>query len=139
VRIPDIDLDDRSFQQLVSEARERVATACPEWTDHNVSDPGITLIELFAWMTDMLVYRLNRVPDKLHVRLLELLDIRLEPPVAAEVDVRFRLASPTVAPVQIAAVSTEVATERTIDTEAVVFQVEEDMTIPAARPAFQGS
>jgi predicted phage baseplate assembly protein len=134
MRIPDIQLDDRSFQTLVTEARTRVAKACPEWTDHNVSDPGITLIELFAWMTDMLVYRLNRVPDKLHVRLLELLDIRLEPPVAADVDVRFRLAAPAVEPVRIPAIRTEVATERTIDTEAVVFQVEEDFTIPAAQP-----
>ena len=53
---------------------------CPEWTDHNVSDPGITLIELFAWMTETLVYRLNRVPDKIHVALLDLLGIALDPP-----------------------------------------------------------
>ena len=45
---------------------------CPEWTDHNVSDPGVTLIELFAWMTDQLVYRLNRVPDRHYVKFLEL-------------------------------------------------------------------
>ena len=73
--LPQVDLDDRRFQDLVNEARTRVARACPEWTEHNVSDPGITLIELFAWMTDMLVYRLNRVPDKVHVALLELLGI----------------------------------------------------------------
>ena len=59
---------------------------CPEWTEHNVSDPGITLIELFAWMTEMIIYRLNRVPDKLHVALLDLLGIQLEPPVAATTD-----------------------------------------------------
>ena len=55
----------------------------PEWTEHNVSDPGITLIELFAWMTDMLIYRLNRVPDKLHVALLELLGDPAPGPTAA--------------------------------------------------------
>ncbi len=73
MRLPEIQLDDRRFQDLVSEARTRIARSCPEWTEHNVSDPGITLIELFAWMTEMTIYRLNRVPDKLHVALLDLL------------------------------------------------------------------
>ena len=73
MKLPEIQLDDRRFQDLVSEARLKITRACPEWTEHNVSDPGITLIELFAWMTEMTIYRLNRVPDKLHVALLELL------------------------------------------------------------------
>ena len=55
MRLPEIELDDRRFQDLVSEARLKINRACPEWTEHNVSDPGITLIELFAWMTDMLI------------------------------------------------------------------------------------
>ena len=83
-RLPDIQLDDRRFQDLVSEARLRITRSCPEWTEHNVSDPGITLIELFAWMTEMTIYRLNRVPDKLHVTLLELLGIQLDGPSAAD-------------------------------------------------------
>ena len=78
MRLPEIELDDRRFQDLVSEARLQINRACPEWTEHNVSDPGITLIELFAWMTEMTIYRLNRVPDKLHVALLELLGIQLD-------------------------------------------------------------
>ena len=52
--LPQIELDDRDFQDLVNEARMRISQSCPEWTEHNVSDPGITLIELFAWMTEML-------------------------------------------------------------------------------------
>src|SRR5881628_1462829 len=80
MRLPEIELDDRRFQDLVSEARLRIARACPEWTDHNVSDPGITLVELFAWMTEMLIYRVNRIPEKLHVTLLELLGIGRAPP-----------------------------------------------------------
>ena len=47
-------LDDRQFQDLVDEAKKRIPQFCPEWTDHNVSDPGVTLIELFAWMTDLI-------------------------------------------------------------------------------------
>ena len=92
--LPQVQLDDRRFQDLVNEARLRIAHSCPEWTEHNVSDPGITLIELFAWMTDMLVYRVNRIPDKLHVVLLELLGVQLHGPTAARTHVRFRLAAP---------------------------------------------
>ena len=90
--LPEIVLDDRRFQDLVNEARLRIVNSCPEWTEHNVSDPGITLIELFAWMTEMTIYRLNRVPDKLHVALLDLLGIRLDGPSAATTSLRFRLA-----------------------------------------------
>ena len=132
--LPQVELDDRRFQDLVNEARTRIARACPEWTEHNVSDPGITLIELFAWMTDMLVYRLNRVPDKVHVALLELLGITLAPPAPAATDVRFRLAAPAVEPVPVPAWDTEVGTARTARDESIVFQTSTDFTIPALRP-----
>ncbi|HEX6022663.1 MAG TPA: putative baseplate assembly protein [Solirubrobacter sp.] len=135
MRLPEIQLDDRRFQDLVSEARTRIARACPEWTEHNVSDPGITLIELFAWMTEMTIYRLNRVPDKLHVALLDLLGIRLDGPSAATTSLRFRLADAPTEPVLIPGGETEVGTPRTAHDESVIFQVDEDFTIPATRPA----
>ena len=134
-KLPDIQLDDRKFQDLVSEARLRINRSCPEWTEHNVSDPGITLIELFAWMTEMTIYRLNRVPDKLHVTLLELLGIQLDGPSAAATDLRFRLVEPPTEPLLIEGGATEVGTPRTAQDDAIVFQVREDFTIPAARPA----
>ena len=133
--LPELVLDDRSFQDLVEQARKRIALVCPEWTEHNVSDPGITLIELFAWMTEMLIYRVNRVPDKLHVALLELLGIRLEPPTAATTDLRFRLDAPAAGPVQIPAEVTEVGTRRTPTEASIVFRTTESFTIPPARPA----
>ena len=71
--LPVPNLDDRRFQDLVDDAKRLVQQRCPEWTDHNVSDPGVTLIELFAWMTDQLIYRLNRVPDRNYVKFLELI------------------------------------------------------------------
>ncbi|MEA2293310.1 MAG: hypothetical protein QOE86_949 [Solirubrobacteraceae bacterium] len=135
MRLPEIQLDDRRFQDLVYEARRRINRSCPEWTEHNVSDPGITLIELFAWMTEMTIYRLNRVPDKLHVKLLELLGIRLDGPSAARTDLRFRLAGAASEPVAISASATEVGTLRTATEDAIVFHVDEDFTIPALRPA----
>ena len=116
---PTIQLDDRRFQDLVSEARLRINRACPEWTEHNVSDPGITLIELFAWMTEMTIYRLNRVPDKLHVALLELLGIQLDGPERRRAPtLRFRLAAPPTEPLPIPGGATEVGTPRTRDRRA---------------------
>jgi predicted phage baseplate assembly protein len=132
--LPDLNLDDRRFQDLVSEARLRITSTCPEWTEHNVSDPGITLVELFAWMTDMLVYRLNRVPDKLHVALLDLLGIQLAPPAAASTLVRFKLAAPPEDAVAIPSRLTEVATTRTTGGDPIVFQVKDDFTIKPLRP-----
>ncbi|MEA2312008.1 MAG: hypothetical protein QOE28_1976 [Solirubrobacteraceae bacterium] len=135
MKLPEIQLDDRRFQDLVSEARLKITRACPEWTEHNVSDPGITLIELFAWMTEMTIYRLNRVPDKLHVTLLELLGIRLDGPSAAQTSLRFRLVEPPNDKLLIPGGTTEVGTPRTPNEDSIVFQVDEDFEIPAARPA----
>jgi predicted phage baseplate assembly protein len=132
--LPEIVLDDRSFQELVNEARLRIHRTCPEWSEHNVSDPGITLIELFAWMTEMLVYRVNRIPDKLHVALLELLGMRLAPPSCATAQLRFRLAAPAQEPVSIPAGDTEVGTVRTASDESVVFQITEPFTIQPIQP-----
>src|SRR3989304_2200624 len=76
-------LDDRRFQDLVDDAKRLVQQHTRRWTDHNVSDPGVTLIETFAWMTDQLIYRLNRVPDRNYVTLLDLIGVTLFPPTAA--------------------------------------------------------
>lgn len=56
-------LDDRRYADLVEEARALIPSYAPEWTNHNPSDPGITLVELFAYLTEMLLYRVNRVTD----------------------------------------------------------------------------
>src|ERR671915_117268 len=91
--LPAPDLDDRRFQDLVNDAKRMVMRRCPEWTDHNVSDPGVTLIETFAYMTDQLLYRVNRIPDRLYVKFLELIGVRLLPPTAARVPVTFTLST----------------------------------------------
>jgi predicted phage baseplate assembly protein len=116
-------LDDRAFKDLVSEARQRITLYCPEWTDHNLSDPGITLIELFAWMTDIVLYRLNRVPDKHYIKFMELIGIRVEEAEAARVPVTFWLTAPQPDTFKINA-GTEVATPRTDDEPAIVFSTD---------------
>lgn len=67
-------LDDRRYSDLVDEARALIPTYAPVWTNHNPSDPGITLIEMFAFVTEMLIYRLNRVTDTNVFAFLKLID-----------------------------------------------------------------
>ena len=84
-------LDDRKFQQIVDEVRKRIPLYCPEWTDHNVSDPGITMVELFAWMVELLLYRLNRVPELHYIKFMEFLGYQRRAPSAAQTRVTFWL------------------------------------------------
>lgn len=121
-------LDDRRFQDLVDDAKRLVQTRTDGWTDHNVSDPGVTLIEAFAWMTDQLLYRLNRVPDRNYIKFLELIGVRLYPPAAAQAPVTFWLSAPQPSTVTIPA-GTEVATVRTGDQLPTVFSTTEDRPI----------
>ena len=127
-------LDDLRFQDLVTQARKRIALRCPEWDEHNVSDPGITLIEQFASMIEMLGYRIDRIPERLHIALLQLLDIELAPPVAATVDLEFRLAGPAEREVTIPAHETEVTTTPGPGERPIAFQVSETFVIRPLRP-----
>lgn len=82
-------LDDRSFDQLVDQAIARARGTCPDWTDFSPGDPGVTLIEAFAFLTEAMLYRLNRVPPKLRLALLNLAGVTVRPPSAASVDLLF--------------------------------------------------
>jgi predicted phage baseplate assembly protein len=126
--LPAPNLDDRRFQDLVDDAKRMVMRRCPEWTDHNVSDPGVTLIETFAFMTDQLLFRLNQVPDRLYVKFLELIGLRLIPATPAQANVTFWLSAPAITPVGVA-MGTNVATLRTEQDESVVFSTGEDLQI----------
>lgn len=126
--LPSPNLDDRRFQQFVDDAKRYIQQRAPEWTDHNVSDPGVTLVETVAHMADQIVYRLNRVPDKNHLAFLDLVGITLFPPSAARTDVTFWLSAPQDEPVHVP-LGTEVATMRTEGEEAVVFATERELTV----------
>jgi predicted phage baseplate assembly protein len=121
-------LDDRRFQDLVDDGKRLVQQKCPEWTDHNVSDPGVTMIEVFAFIADQLIYRLNQVPDRLYVKFLELLGVELAPPVAARTEVTFWLSAPQPEVVRVLA-GTKTATVRTETDPAILFTVVEDLAI----------
>src|SRR5215472_3036292 len=72
-------IDNRRFDDLVAEARTRIPRYTPEWTDFNPGDAGFALVELFAWMTELLTYRLGQVPELNYLKFLELIGIELEP------------------------------------------------------------
>src|ERR1700751_186186 len=89
--LTDIQLDDRTFESLVADARRLIPGYTPEWTDLNESDPGMTLVQLFAWLGEMIVWRLNKVPEKNYVEFLKLIGVELHPPAAAKGDLTFTL------------------------------------------------
>jgi len=126
--IPAPALDNRRFQDIVDEAKRLIPHYCPEWTDHNVSDPGVALVELFAWMSELLLYRVNQVPDKNYVKFLEMIGVKLQPPAAARTNVTFYLAAAQPNEVTIHS-GTETATMRTETSPAIIFTTESDLTI----------
>ena len=72
-------LDSRTFEQLVADARRRIPLYTPEWTDFNDSDPGMALVQLFAWLTELQLYNMNRLPEHNYLKFLELLGFDLAP------------------------------------------------------------
>jgi hypothetical protein len=83
---------DLTYATVEPMLRERIPLVAPEWTDHNASDPGIAMIQLFAHLSEQLGYRLNRVPEKTYVEFLRLVGITLAPARAAQTRVAFTLA-----------------------------------------------
>ncbi|HSN77462.1 MAG TPA: putative baseplate assembly protein [Anaerolineae bacterium] len=78
-------LDDRNYEQILEEALRRVPVYTPEWTSHRVeSDPGVTIVQLFAFLTESLLYRANRIPELNRLKFLQLLNVPLRPASAAD-------------------------------------------------------
>lgn len=74
--LPIPNLDDRNFEDLMKEALSLIPVYDKQWTNYNPSDPGITLLELFSWLSEMTIYRINRVPEENYRKFLELLGIK---------------------------------------------------------------
>src|SRR6478609_4127264 len=127
--LPTPGLDDRTFQDIVDEAKRLIPRYCPEWTNHNVSDPGVALIELFAWMSEMVLYRVNQVPDRLYVHFLNLVGIEPFPPSVAHTDLTFWLSAVLDQPVLVPA-NTPVMTQASVaESESIVFTTTTDLLI----------
>jgi predicted phage baseplate assembly protein len=89
-------LDDLRYDAVIEQLLRRIPVYAPEWTDWNDSDPGVTLIQLFAYLAEQVGYRLNQVPEKNYVELLKLLGVRLHPALAASTRIGIFLSDPTV-------------------------------------------
>jgi predicted phage baseplate assembly protein len=126
--LPSPNLDDRKYQDIVDEAKRLIPTFTPEWTNHNLSDPGVALIELFAWMSEMLLFRLNQVPDRLYTKFLDLVGIEPYPSSAAKTDLTFWLSSVQYEPVFVPA-GTQVGTPLADRESPILFTTLEDLHI----------
>jgi hypothetical protein len=127
-------LDDRRFADLVREAREQIALNAPEWTDLSVHDPGMVLVEAFAHLTEVMLYRLNRLPERAYVEFLNLLGVARHPPAAAWTELCFTRTpgGDPATPIAIPS-GTRVAAARGADPQPVVFVVTAGELLPAGQ------
>jgi hypothetical protein len=123
-------LDDRDFNQMVEESLRYVRENCPRWTDLSPHDPGVVLLELFAFLTEAMIYRLNRLPEKAYVEFLRLIGVKISPPVAAVVKLQFKLNKPLNQPFRIPR-GTRVTLNRTdASNEPPIFTTLQTVVIP---------
>lgn len=87
--LPDPVFDTRTFRDLVAEATKRIPVHTPEWTNQSDSDPGMTLLQLFAFIGESVIYRANRIPERNRLKFLRLLGVQLQPAAAAQGLVQF--------------------------------------------------
>ncbi len=132
--LPSPRLDDRRFEDLVKEAQDLIRNRSPAWTDFSPSDPGMTLVEVFAFLTDTILYRLNRLPEKVYVALLDLLGASPLPPAAARVTLTFARAGEGQSDIAV-----PVGTRVSDPTGAVVFATTEDVTVAAGQAEIEAT
>jgi hypothetical protein len=124
-RIVPPDLDDRTWQDLVDQMRALIPKYAPQWTDHNPSDVGIALIELFAWLAEGIIYRLNQTPEKNYIAFLNLLGITQAPATPALTYLTFTSGAGTV----IVPAGTQAQTPAKDGERPIVFETDEDVNV----------
>ena len=123
-------LDDRQYADILDEMMQLVPQYCPEWTNLGPADPGVTLVQLFSWMTEMVLYRVNRVPDKTYIHFLNFIgeDRKVAQPSVAPLTFSSRVdRTIEVSPY------TTCATRQTEDRSAVKFLTTEPLTVHSAQ------
>jgi predicted phage baseplate assembly protein len=119
-------LDDLTFEQIVAQAKLLIPRYAPSWTNQSDADPGITLMQLFAWMTEMMVFRLNQVPELNYIKFLQLLGIELTAAQPAQADVTFTTSRNDIAGVNVPA-GTQIAASGGAGSSPIVFETTEDI------------
>lgn len=125
----DINLDDRTFEQLFAEAQRRIPAYTPDWTDQNPSDPGIALLQLFCWLQEMTIWRLNQVPQKNYVKFLELVGQNLTGATPATVELQFTPSSDTLGVGVLVPAGTSVRAASASATAPIIFQTDSDLVV----------
>ncbi|MEU4560126.1 putative baseplate assembly protein [Actinoplanes sp. NPDC023936] len=116
-------LDDRTFDQIHNEMLLRIPHYTPEWTDWNESDPGATLIELFAWLAETIGYRLNQAPERSLLTFLQVLGIEPVAASPAATDLTFTVRDGELRPIPIPA-GTPVSSSVSTENGPIVFETE---------------
>jgi predicted phage baseplate assembly protein len=130
-------LDDHTYDSILAEMRARIARYTPEWkpvwTDVNDSDPGITMLQVFAWLSDMLTYRMNQVPDLNYLKFLQLIGIELRPAQPAYAEITFPVIASFNAPTTIVPIRTQVTAEMPGGGPPLVFEADRSLVALTAK------
>ncbi|MGC9347462.1 MAG: putative baseplate assembly protein [Anaerolineae bacterium] len=135
--LPLPNLDDRDFDQLLEEARRQIQQSSPEWTDLSPGDPGMVILELFAHLTETMLYRLNRLPEKAYVAFLNLIGVHIHPPAAAGVRLRFSRGRAADVAIEIPRGTRVAASRQEGDSDPVTFVTARAATIAAGKTAVE--
>jgi hypothetical protein len=127
-------LDDREYADILAEARQLIPQYCPEWTNLSDADPGMTLVQLFSWMTELTLYRLNRVPDKTYVHFLNFIGEERREARPAVAPATFLLTREDIAAVEVPPHSVT-STRQTEEKAALDFLTTERLTVHGAKIA----
>ena len=57
-------IDSAALESLAADFRRAMRTHLPEWTEMNESDPGVTLVEVFAFLAENLLFRADQIPER---------------------------------------------------------------------------
>ncbi|MDT3671285.1 MAG: putative baseplate assembly protein [Aromatoleum sp.] len=129
-------IDDRRYGDILAEIRSRIARYTPEWkpewSDVNDNDPGMILAQVFAWLSEMLIFRMARVPQLNYVKFLELIGIELMPALPARADVSFAVDETWPLPTVIVPARTQVSAAAD-EGPPIVFETERPLTAVACR------
>ena len=124
-------IDDRDFESLVAEVRTRIARYTPEWapvwTDVNDNDPGITMVHVFAWLTEILTYRMSKVPELNYIKFLQLLGIELNAAEPANAEVTFPIKSSFAEPSIIVPAATQITAQAPGGAAPIVFETDRSL------------
>jgi len=132
-------IDDHSYDSIVAEMRSRISRYTPEWkpvwTDLNDSDPGITMVQVFAWLGEMLAYRMNKVPDLNYLKFLQLIGIELRPAEPAYAEITFPVLASFASATAIVPKGTQVIAETAGGGPPLVFEAEKSLVCLTAKLA----